>query len=88
MTVREDLDRVANRVANKAAEDGTALELSVDALKALTAYYTAITKPRKSEAEPDEDASTFANFEQSIRAAEGSPDVVKARTGRNGGRGN
>ena len=64
MTLRSECDTLASRIAQKAADKDTPLEQSVDALKALTGYFSAVQKAR----EPSEEEPEGFNFEAGLTA--------------------
>lgn len=65
MSLREDMDALAKAVREKATEKNTPLQESIDALKALTAYYSAVQK-NKGDDPGDPEKPTFDDFSQQI----------------------
>ena len=62
MKPKETLDKFADELYKKASEKSTSLQESTDAFKALTSYYSATHKARKTpDEEPDEGGFSFAN---------------------------
>ena len=87
MNLREEMDKVAEAVAKKAAEYDTPLQEKMDALKVLTAYYAAVEKSKKKGG--DEPAGgngeSFEDFTASIHGA--TEDTANGRKEISGRRG-
>ena len=67
--IREDLDALAQHVAKEATKSKTLPE-SIDALKALTAYYSAVVKAKGKDGEDASEGPNFGAFQSSIAGAE------------------
>lgn len=63
MTLKKTLDDMADTIRKKVAEKDTSLQESIDAFKALTAYYAVQQKTRKKQDddEPESEGFNFAN---------------------------
>lgn len=64
MNFEKMLDELAQKLSDKAAEKLTPLQESIDAFKALTAYYAAKRKPAKKQEDedpPEDGGFTFGN---------------------------
>ena len=60
MNLKEVLDKFAQKLKDKACEDDTPLQESIDAFKALTAYYATQQKNRKNQADDEPDSGEFS----------------------------
>ena len=70
MNLKDELDKLARVVLNKAQEKDTPLSESIDAFKATTAYY-ALSLKRKGADEPEsEDENSFAGFQERLAQVE------------------
>jgi hypothetical protein len=80
MTLEKTLDKWASTLSDKAAEKDTPLQESIDAFKAVTAYYAAKGKrARKADEDEPEEAGSFT-FADSGEVVNGSRDQkVRAR---------
>ena len=78
MTLKSTLDKLAKTLSDKAAEKNTPLQESIDAFKALTAYYAAQQKNRKNrdDDEPDSEGFSFAGSDEVVN---GGNTQVRAR---------
>jgi hypothetical protein len=80
MTLRSNLDDLAASVAEKAQKTETPLQDSTDALKALTALYTALEKNRGQSDDGNEDTPSFEHFSKSLQEpVNGSPEIRDRR---------
>jgi len=74
MSLRNNLDKLAENIAKKAAEKDTSLQESVDALKALTPYYALTAKlAAKGTGDDEDDGATFDAFSAEIAGAQEEP---------------
>ena len=62
MTLEQTLDKLAKTLVDKASQDATSLQESIDAFKALTAYYAAKQRHAKKAGDEDDadDGFSFA----------------------------
>jgi hypothetical protein len=83
MSFKDEMEKLASKIAAEAQEDSRALADRVDAFKALHPYYVLLTKQKRGE---DEDENTFENFTAQINAAEESDhgSITPLRSGRRG----
>jgi hypothetical protein len=81
MTLKQTLDKLASQLSDKAAKDNTPLQESIDAFKALTAYYAAQQKNRKNQAddEPDSQGFSFAGSDEVVNGSPGQRKAVHPR---------
>ena len=82
MTIRSDLDELANKLKDKASHKDTPLQESIDAFKALTAYYAARQKNAKKSGEEDEPETggfTFAGSDEVVNGESGQRKAVHPR---------
>ena len=59
-SIEKTLDSWAGKLSDKAAKDDTPLQESIDAFKALTAYYAVERKQLKKQDEDDPDSGGFS----------------------------
>ena len=78
MTTLSDIEKLARNTAQKALETDTPLQERIDALKALTPYYTALKKAAGNE-EPSSDEPTMEDMRTQIQET-GNGRNVQART--------
>lgn len=79
MSLKDDLQNLANSIARKATLSDTDLQQSVDALKALTQYYAVLQKGRKAD-DDDSSEGTFADFAAQIDESKGASNgAVRSR---------
>ena len=80
MTLEKTLDQWAGKLSDKAGQDDTPLQESIDAFKAVTAYYAAKGKrARKQDEDEPEEPGSFT-FADSGEVVNGSRDQkVRAR---------
>ena len=78
MTLKSTLDKLAKTLSDKAAEKNTPLQESIDAFKALTAYYAAQQKHAKKPSDDDDEPGGF-NFSGSDEVVNGGNTQVRAR---------
>lgn len=81
MTLKITLDKLAKTLSDKAAEKNTPLQESIDAFKALTAYYAAQQKRSKNQPddEPDSEGFSFAGNDEVVNGSPGQRAQVRAR---------
>jgi len=72
MTLQKTLDQLAETLSKKAAEKTTPLQESIDAFKALTAYFAVQQKRGKRQPEDDEPTGGFS-FADSTEVVNGEP---------------
>ena len=78
MTTLSDIEKLAQKTAQNALETDTPLQERIDALKALTPYYTALKKAAGNE-EPSSDEPTMEDMRTQIQET-GNGRNVQART--------
>ena len=83
MTLKSTLDKLAKTLSDKAAEKNTPLQESIDAFKALTAYYAARQKSAKKSGEDDEPETGGFTFAGSDEVVNGERQHPQVRTRRN-----
>ena len=81
MTLFQTLDKLAKTISEKASEKGTTLEQSIDAFKALTAYYAVQQKRLKNRPEPEADSEGFS-FAGNDEVSNGSREHPEVRARR------
>ena len=59
MNLKAEMDKFAHKLLTKATQDNTPLIESIDAFKAVTAYYAAQQKNRKGQPDEEVDPSGF-----------------------------
>ena len=64
----EEMDKLAAEIANKATGDAIALDVKIDAFKALVPYYA--QQMKRGKPDDDSDLNTFDNFQSQILATE------------------
>lgn len=72
MSLEKTLDTWAGKLSEKAGQDDTPLQESIDAFKAVTAYYAAKGKRAKkqdSDEEPDDGAFSFAGSDEVVNGS-------------------
>ena len=60
MNLKQALDEFAKALKDKACQSATPLQESIDAFKALTAYYATQQKNRKNQADEESDPGEFS----------------------------
>ena len=83
--LRNKFDALAAKVADEGVSEGKQYHERTEALKAITAYYAAVTKARRPDDDGDADRA-FPDFARSLEGPEPADDVQTARR-RRGGRG-
>ena len=83
MTLQKTMDELANKLKDKAAQKDTPLQESIDAFKALTAYYAARQKSAKKSGEDDEPETGGFTFAGSDEVVNGERQHPQVRTRRN-----
>jgi cell division septum initiation protein DivIVA len=81
MTILEDIEKLAAKVASDALADATAAEVRIDALKTLTPFYTILTKNAKRPSDDDEEPG-FSDLRREIERAENGSAEVRDRSRR------
>ena len=81
MTLQKTMDELANKLKDKAAQKDTPLQESIDAFKALTAYYAAQRKGsrKQDEDEPDSEGFSFAGSDEVVNGEPGQRKAVHSR---------
>lgn len=77
MTALDEIEALALNVAKEAAQDKTDLEQKIDALKALSPYYTLLSKARVVVEDDDESIEHLA---EQIHEAENGSGIIQNRT--------
>ena len=81
MSLQQTLDKLAKTLSDKAAQKDTPLQESIDAFKALTAYYAAQQKRRgkQDDEEPDSEGFSFAGSDEVVNGESRQHPQVRAR---------
>jgi len=74
MTLRKEIDKLAEAVIKKATADGATLEGMTDALKVCASYYAVLVREGKWAMGADAEDGGF-NFEEGLGALNGKPGI-------------
>lgn len=81
MSFKTSLDSLANKICEKAVEEGTSLTEKIDAFKALTTYRAMQLKERKGASEDDDEGfDTFAAQLEESRNGRAAPVSSRHRS--------
>ena len=80
-SLKQTLDNLAKVLSDKVAKDDTSLQESIDAFRALTAYYAAQGKRvrKQDDDEPDSDGFTFAGSDEVVNGSNSRDQKIRTR---------
>lgn len=75
MNLKAEMDKFAQALINKASQNATPLIESIDAFKAVTAYYAAQQKNRKGQTDEEPDPSGFTFADEVVHGGNKTPST-------------